>query len=91
MLSQSTNIAIVMSDTRSLAEFDSYHHWSFLANVRYAATHSYELRYYHIIDKESNIEDKKNRPACHHRKHGWRASPWCKLAATLHTLEEGKK
>lgn len=88
---QRKNIAIVMSDSRSLAEVDSYHHWSFLANLRYAATHNYELRYYHIIDNPSTVEDKKNKPACHHLTHGWRASPWCKLVALLHALEQGKK
>ena len=88
---QTTNIAIVMSDSRRLAEVESYHHWSFLANLRYAAFHNYELRYYHIIDNPSDVNDMKNKPACHHPTHGWRASPWCKLVALLHALEQGKK
>ena len=88
---RSPNVAIVMSDSRSFTEVDSYNHWSFLANLRYAATHAYALRYYHIIDNPTNVDDPKNKPTCYHQTHGWRSSPWCKLVAILHTLEQGRQ
>ena len=86
------NIAIVMSDSRDVIDggndSDSYHRWSFLANLRYAAAQGYQLRYYHLIGWDGAPADPKKRLSCHHPKEGWRASPWCKLLAIHHALQE---
>lgn len=84
-----SKFAIVMSETRKPWEA-SYHSWSMLANLRYAAAYGYELRYYHIVDKSIGPGEKKKTPSCHHPSNGWRYAPWCKLMAVLHAAEQGK-
>jgi len=99
--SSSSSTMIVMSDSRSLEQYD-YHSLAHAINSHYARLHGYRIRFVHtpclqessnlllLLEQKADEEATKRCISCVHETLGGRMAPWCKLQAineTMHRFE----